>query len=81
MMDRDRLLVQAADAVLRHTSDYGAVQAATRKGLTGDDAELADNYAFALTIMREELGEAAVRQVRDRHARAGRGWRRARASA
>jgi hypothetical protein len=69
-MDRDALLVRAADAVLRHWPDDQAVQAAAAKGLRdADDLELADAYAFALVLVREELGEAAVRHVRARHAR------------
>jgi len=80
-MDQGQLLARAADAVLRHWPDYDAVQAAAGKGLTGDAATLVDNYAFAIVIMREELGEAAVRQLQANHARPGRGWRWARASA
>jgi hypothetical protein len=69
-MDRDTLLTRAADAVLKHWPNDEAVQAAAAKGLRdADDVVLVDAYAFALVLVREELGEAAVRHVRARHAR------------
>jgi len=67
-MYREDIIVRAADAVLKHSGD-DAVFAAACKGLDGADRGAAEFFAASLIFMREELGEAAVRQVRARHAR------------
>jgi hypothetical protein len=72
-VDRDQLITRAADAVLAHWRPAGrgdqAVLRAATATLDGHDAADAELFAVSLVFMREELGEAAVRQVRDRHAR------------
>jgi hypothetical protein len=68
-VDRDTLLVRAADAVLAHWPNEDKLYAAAERGLSGDDRAQAEFFAAAMILVREELGEAAVRQVRDRHTR------------
>jgi hypothetical protein len=68
-VDRDTLLVRATDAVLGHWPNEDKLYATAERGLAGDDRAQAEFFAAAMILVREELGEAAVRQVRDRHTR------------
>jgi len=73
-MYRAEIIVRAADATLKHwrpgAAGDDAILEATCKGLGGADLGAAEFFAPAVVFIREELGEAAVRQVRARHARA-----------